>query len=139
MNLILSRNIFTRDTTIGKLFVGEKEFCYTLEHAVRGFGIKVPGFTAIPEGTYKIIVSVSPHFLRETIELLNVPMFKDIRIHSGNTIKDTKGCILAAYKMASELNIYSSAEKDLTELIKQAKEDSYIKIYNNISGVQNAK
>ena len=55
---------------------------------------KVYGETAIPYGTYKVILSYSPKFKRILPELLDVPCFTGIRIHRGNTEKDTAGCLL---------------------------------------------
>ena len=49
---------------------------------------------AIPEGRYAVVISYSPKFKQWLPILLGVPMFKGIRIHAGNTAKDTAGCIL---------------------------------------------
>ncbi len=49
---------------------------------------------AIPEGRYAVVISYSPKFKQWLPILLGVPMFKGIRIHAGNTAKDTQGCIL---------------------------------------------
>ena len=65
--------------TIGRLFVDGEYFCDTLEDRCRDLDKeeKVMNETAIPAGTYEVIVNVSA-----------------IRIHKGNTDKDTSGCIL---------------------------------------------
>ncbi len=49
---------------------------------------------AIPEGRYAVVISYSPKFKQWLPILLGVPMFKGIRIHAGNTVEDTQGCIL---------------------------------------------
>ena len=94
MNLQLKRKWFTDKSTIGELFIDINQWeCFILEDVVRE-GPKIPGKTAIPEGVYRIIINHSQRFNRDLPLLLNVPGFEGIRIHPGNTDKDTEGCLL---------------------------------------------
>ena len=53
---------------------------------------------AIPEGRYSVVITWSPKFKMWLPVLLGGPdfnhLFKGIRIHMGNTVADTAGCIL---------------------------------------------
>lgn len=90
--------------TIGKLYIDGEYFCDTIEDTDRGLSsdmsaseiakIKVHGKTAIPTGTYNVVVTWSPRFKKTMPLLENVPGFSGIRIHSGNSSSDTEGCIL---------------------------------------------
>jgi Family of unknown function (DUF5675) len=93
------------DCTTGEMFIDDKFFGYTLEDIVRPDGVKIYGETAIPQGTYKVVVNFSNRFKRQMCQLFNITgsniKFGDysldaagIRIHGGNTTKDTLGCIL---------------------------------------------
>jgi hypothetical protein len=88
----LKRDTFTDKSTIGKLFIDGEFECFTLEDVVRE--TKVYGATAIPVGTYRVIVDFSNHFQKDLPHVLDVPGFEGVRIHCGNTDKDTEGCIL---------------------------------------------
>lgn len=94
MKLKLKRIFFGEDYTIGKLYINDEYFCDVLEDKVRPDGVKVFGQTAIPVGTYKVIMNMSTRFKKIMPLLLNVPNFEGIRIHSGNTDEDTHGCLL---------------------------------------------
>jgi hypothetical protein len=107
MNLKLIRQIFTDTSTIGSLFIDEIFECFTLEAVVRAPGIKIPGVTAIPYGSYEVVIDFSNRFARNMPHVLRVPMFEGIRIHSGNTSRDTEGCILLGTTKGKEI-IYES-------------------------------
>ena len=103
MEWSLIRKTFKEDYTIGKLMIDGEKLCDTLEDCVRDlkdydhdgkFDNKVYGKTAIPCGRYQVIVTWSPKFKKRLPELLKVPGFTNIRIHSGNDEKHTEGCIL---------------------------------------------
>ena len=72
-------------------------FCDTLEPTWRDYehgAYKIKGKSAIPEGRYAVVISYSPKMKQWLPILLGVPKFEGIRIHAGNTAKDTEGCIL---------------------------------------------
>jgi hypothetical protein len=100
MLIELKRDPSTDGCTLGKLFVDGQFECFTLEDLVRevpGQPVaqwKIQNQTAIPTGTYKVIVDFSDHFQKQLPHILNVPGFDGVRIHSGNTADDTEGCIL---------------------------------------------
>lgn len=94
MELTLNRIFLGGFATIGELLINDKHLCDTLEDRVRPEGEKVYGKTAIPEGKYEIELTHSPRFKKILPEILNVPNFSGIRIHTGNSSKDTEGCII---------------------------------------------
>lgn len=94
MELKLNRIFLGSSATIGELLVNDKYLCDTLEDRVRPEGEKVYGKTAIPEGKYEIELTHSSRFKKILPEILNVPNFSGIRIHTGNSSKDTEGCII---------------------------------------------
>lgn len=98
LNLKVARILGTKGFTQGRLFVNEAFECHTLEDEVRN-GPKIYGETAIPVGRYKVIVSHSNHFNRELPLLVDVPNYEGVRIHPGNTAKDTLGCILVGVNL----------------------------------------
>lgn len=102
---LLLRRIAKRDTyTIGRLYIDGKYFCDTLEDTDRNLTSemdedyikeqKVYGKTAIPSGVYQVEITYSPKFKKNMPLVKDVKGFQGIRIHSGNTHKDTEGCIL---------------------------------------------
>ena len=92
MQLLLNREPSNGVCTLGRLYVDGVFECYTLEDIVRAE--KIPHQTAIPGGSYEVIVNHSNRFGVDMPLLLNVPGFDGIRIHPGNTAADTDGCIL---------------------------------------------
>jgi hypothetical protein len=82
----LIRDVKGDKAIFGKLYLNGAIVCYTLENAAK----------AIPCGVYLVQNSKSPKFKRELPLLWNsgVPSSRGIRIHRGNTAKDSQGCIL---------------------------------------------
>lgn len=126
MRLKLQRMSCGPVCTIGTLYVDGKAECFTLEDVRREVrdqpvsAWKVPGKTAIPEGTYGLVVTPSQRFKRDLPLLLNVPGFEGVRIHPGNTAADTEGCILVGKVKGADSVLESRRAFD--ELFKKIKE-----------------
>lgn len=93
MKLTVCRSHFLDSCTVGRLLIdGADAGLFTLEPKARAE--KIEGVTAIPVGTYPLVIDFSAHFMKYLPHVLNVPGFTGVRIHPGNTDKDTAGCIL---------------------------------------------
>lgn len=134
IRLRLKRRYFADTYTIGDLYIKkdyEEEYFFsnTLEDTVRELKTiedKIPCETAIPYGTYKVILNISPKFKRLLPRLLNVPFFEGILIHRGNKANDSCGCILIGENKIKGMVINSTKyENGLVNLIK---DDDDIKI-----------
>ena len=117
MKLHLLREPTLDDRTFGALYIDGVWHCWTLEDAMRQpmrllhaattdlnawvHEWKVPGHTAIPFGTYDVVLTPSMRFQRVMPEVLGVPGFSGIRIHAGNTIDETEGCPLVGLDRTS--------------------------------------
>ncbi len=120
MKLHLKRIAKKPTYTIGRLNIDGKFFCDTLEDTVRAPGIKIPGQTAIPSGTYKIVMRMSPRFKRVLPLLIGVPMFEGILIHRGNTAADSSGCILVGENtIVGGLRVSTKYEEKLVEILSK--------------------
>lgn len=132
MKLELKRRFLGKSYTIGSLSIDGKKFCDTLEDRVRdlnkngvfdGDEKKVYGETAIPYGTYDVVVDYSPKFKRELPRLQNVRHFEGILIHRGNTAEDSAGCILVGENEVKGKVINSTPyEKELVRILKEAQD-----------------
>lgn len=137
MNLKLVRTDFTETSTIGTLYVNGIQECYVLEDKDRGLEVhqplaeiekrKVYGVTAIPYGTYTVVVTKSGRFSQKAGHdvylplLLKVPGYEGIRIHKGNTEIDSLGCLLPGkVKGVNKVSNSTDAFKDLNDKINAA-------------------
>lgn len=103
--LTLIRDVKGGKAILGKLYLNGAIVCYTLENAVK----------AIPTGLYLVQNSISPKFKRE-LPLIwneNVSSTRGVRIHVGNTVASSSGCILVG--MGRDTKKQSLAESALAE------------------------
>jgi hypothetical protein len=133
MKLQLQRRFRGEGYTIGSLYIDGEYFCDTLEDADRGLTqtmspeeirrIKVAHETAIPTGTYRVTVNLSPAKKRMLPRLQDVPGFSGILIHRGNTKKDSSGCILVGENRVKSKVLNSTPyEKRLVAILTEAQE-----------------
>jgi hypothetical protein len=130
LKLILNRFVHGITCTIGDLLVDGEQVSHTLEDLPRQ--TKIPGETRIPAGTYSVLLTVSPAVAAgrlwsplpttELPLLINVPGFDGVRIHAGNTDKQTQGCILVGDWSGGEFIKNSRARlEQLCDLMAAAK------------------
>ena len=109
VKMILIRDSIVNDAVLGSLYVGGIKVCETLENKAK----------LIPCGEYNLNVSDSQKFGRMLPLVYNdeVPMRRGIRIHVGNSVKDTEGCILVGFERNGDKLINSrNAESAVTGL-----------------------
>lgn len=144
MELLLKRFAKKSEYTIGNLYVNGIWFCNTLEDVDRKLkqsmseeeiaDIKVYGKTAIPTGKYNVdITTISSTFKNRSWakphkgivpRIKDVPGFKGVLIHPGNTAEDSLGCILVGEnkvkgQVVNSVNTY----KKLFNLLKDIEDD----------------
>lgn len=91
--LLLRRKVEPDIPTMGELYGPDSVFwSHTCEDPVRN--VKIPKATAIPAGTYEIVIDQSLRFKRPMPRLLNVPYYTGVLIHPGNSELNTEGCLL---------------------------------------------
>jgi hypothetical protein len=118
MNFTIYRHTYNQvgDRNVIGDFHSENGFeCFTLEDEKKADGVKIYGETCIPPGTYNYEVTFSPKFKRKMILIKDVLGFRGIRIHGGNTSKDTLGCPLVGFHTDYK-KIWQTAEKHITKL-----------------------
>ena len=104
MDIQLKRFALKPTYTVGHIYIDGKYITDSLEPPTRYLTSemnvsaiqrkKFPDGTAIPTGTYRILITKSFRFRRWLPEIIAVPGFTGIRIHAGNSRADTTGCIL---------------------------------------------
>ena len=147
MKIVIKREVYRETYTIGKLYIDNDFFCWTLEDKDRGLtqnmsveqikSMKVPGETAIPSGEYQVTLDVvSPKFSKYRFymdacqgrlpRLLNVKGFEGVLIHCAEGSKGAEllqGCIgVGRNTIVGGLTDCKSTFRKLYNKLSEAKE-----------------
>ena len=117
VNLLIIRDTFTDESTMGELFVEGEKFCDTLELPYLDNKKSV---SCIPVGEYSVRFRYPRESAtRDYLHLLvkDVPNRDYILFHRGNSAKDTRGCILVGY--GSQHNKVNNSTLAMDLLIKE--------------------
>jgi len=129
------------DSTLGRLYeqastIDDEFLCYTLEDELRE--VKIPGETAIPKGRYKIMPRVAKTDMNKKYAerygdlhvgmawLQDVPNFKWVYIHTGNTDDHTDGCLLVGEGFAE-------TDEGENNHIVTGSRNAYVPLYTKIA------
>lgn len=129
MKLSLQRIDNNGVRTWGKLYANGQFVCYTLEDDVRevmGQPVdvwKIKGSTAIPTTDfvgkpYLVTLENSPRFGPDTLTINQVPGFLWVRMHAGNSERDTEGCVLLGLAINAG-GIVGGTSRPAVDLVKQ--------------------
>ena len=117
INLLLIRDTFSKESTIGELFLNGERMCDTLENSWQD---NQRNISCIPEGIYPVRLRLPRESAtRDYLHLLvqEVPNRDWILFHRGNTAKDTSGCILVG--LGSQQDFVSNSTLAMDLLIKE--------------------
>ena len=117
INLLLIRDTFSEESTIGELFLNGERICDTLENPYIN---NERNISCIPEGVYDVRLRLPRESAtRDYVHLLvqDVPDRDWILFHRGNTAKDTSGCILVG--LGSQQDFVSNSTLAMDLLIKE--------------------
>ena len=113
INLLLIRDTFSKESTIGELFLNGERMCDTLENSWQD---NQRNISCIPEGIYPVRLRLPRESATRDYMHLLVKDVKDrdyILFHIGNTAKDTSGCILVGLGSQQDFVINSTLAMDL--------------------------
>tara|TARA_R110002153_G_scaffold7648_3_gene34196 strand:- start:1636 stop:2046 length:411 start_codon:yes stop_codon:yes gene_type:complete len=113
INLLLIRDTFTKESTLGELYLNGERMCDTLELPWKNNERRI---SCIPEGEYKVrLRTARESATRDYLHLLvqEVPNRDYILFHRGNTAKDTSGCILVGQGSQQDFVQNSTLAMDL--------------------------
>ena len=113
INLLIIRDTFSEESTVGELFLNGERMCDTLENPYIN---NERNISCIPEGEYKVRLRLARESAsRDYLHLLvkDVPNRDYILFHRGNSAKDTSGCILVGFSSKQDYVKNSTFAMDL--------------------------
>ena len=117
INLLLIRDTFTKESTVGELFINGERICDTLENPYLD---NQRNISCIPEGEYPVRLRLARESAsRDYLHLLvqDVPNRDWILFHRGNYPKDTSGCIVVG--LGSQQDVVNNSVLAMDLLIKE--------------------
>ena len=117
INLLLIRNTFSKESTIGELFLDGERICDTLENSWQD---NQRNISCIPEGIYPVRLrlpreSASRDYLHLLVQ--EVPNRDFILVHRGNFPSQTQGCLLVG--LGTEQDVVHNSVLAMDLLIKE--------------------
>ena len=117
INLLLIRDIFSKESTIGELFLNGERICDTLENP---WVDNQRNISCIPEGVYPVRLRLPRESgTRDYLHLLvqEVPNRDFILVHRGNFPSQTQGCLLVG--LGTEQDVVHNSVLAMDLLIKE--------------------
>jgi hypothetical protein len=117
INLLLIRNTFSKESTIGELFLNGERICDTLENSWQD---NQRNISCIPEGVYPVRLRLPRESAtRDYLHLLvkEVPNRDFILVHRGNFPSQTQGCLLVG--LGTEQDVVHNSVLAMDLLIKE--------------------
>jgi len=117
INLLIIRDTFTDESTIGELFLNSERLCDTLENPWLD---NQKNISCIPVGEYPVRLrlareSATKNYLHLLIQ--DVPNRNYVLFHRGNTNADTQGCVLVG--LGSQQDFVSNSVLAMDLLMKE--------------------
>lgn len=122
----------TKNSTASQLFIDGSHKMFVIEDGLRE--VKIPGDTRISGGVYPLKPRYHGRFYEAyktryrhefAIEICDIPDFSDVLLHIGNSIEDTRGCLL--------LNSGISISKSDGNYSGVGSVDAYLSFYNIVA------
>jgi len=110
MKVDIYRKVETGESITGEFWLDAVKQCYCLEPSRHT--PFYPGHPCIEAGTYRVVLTMSPHLGYVCPEVLDVPGRTAIRWHIGNSPRDVLGCCVVGAELGENLVLNSRVAFD---------------------------